>query len=206
MNWESSILWGIVGLVGGFLISLLFYFVGIKRRRLAYVIQTVPIVSEKVSQVKGLDLKYNGIEIETLYSSTITVKNVGNSIVEKADIAPLHPLSISTKGIFLIDKENGVQIVHRDAGNEIVPRFRVNEGDGLCSEIIVDFDYIPKKNEFQCSIFHTGDITLNGVLKEGNILDNKIIEEKKRRIMRILDFIIPIIASIISVILTEFLK
>lgn len=32
MDWNSSALWGIIGLIGGIVISAFFYFLGIKRK------------------------------------------------------------------------------------------------------------------------------------------------------------------------------
>lgn len=47
MDWNSSALWGIIGLIGGLIISSFFYFLGIKRKSLIYDITTTTLVSKK---------------------------------------------------------------------------------------------------------------------------------------------------------------
>lgn len=102
---NSNLFWCIAGILGGaivsFFISYVFYFKGLTRKRLTYDIKTFSIVSNKINQIKGLEVKYNSTEIENLYSSTITIKNIGNSIVKEQDLVPSCPISLSTSGQFL---------------------------------------------------------------------------------------------------------
>lgn len=53
---------------------------------------------------KKLEIKYNSTEIDNLYISRITIKNIGNSIIEKHDFA--NPISIFTHGQFIKDSSN----------------------------------------------------------------------------------------------------
>ena len=171
MDWNSSILWGIIGLVGGFIISFFFYFIGLKRKHLSYNIKTICLVSDKINQINGLEIRYNSNEIEDLYFSTITIKNIGNAIIENSDFAALYPLSISTNGIFLIDELNEIELYSSNKSSVVQPLFDI-DNDGICNYIIISFDYISKKEELTCSILHTGNIIFEGTLKEGRLSIN----------------------------------
>ena len=109
---NSNLFWCIIGIIGGaivsFIISLLFYFLGIKKKRLSYEINTICLISNNINQVKGLKVKYKSNKIDNLYSSKITIKNIGNVSIEKQDLATNYPLSISTNGQFLLNKSNGI--------------------------------------------------------------------------------------------------
>ena len=202
MDWNSSILWGIIGLIGGFLISLLFYLVGKKRRRISYAIETFPIISEKVSQVNDLVIKYKSKEIETLYFSTVVIRNIGNTIIDKQDFAPAYPLSISTDGFFLVDSVNGINLCPLNEASNTYPAFIVNEDNGECKKIVIGFDYIPKYEEFTCSFFHSGDIVFDGILKDGKIMDNDSLI-KREKIFRIISyFLSALISCVITVLLS----
>lgn len=170
---NSNLFWCIIGIIGGAissgLISLFFHFKGIKKMRLAYNIETICIISDKVSQINGLKLKYHYNEINNLYSSTITIKNIGNCVIEKQDFAPSSPISLSTNGQFLIDETNKINLFPSNKVNNVYPLFK-NDNDNNCNHITITFDYISKKENLTCSLFHTGNIFFNGVLKDGEII------------------------------------
>lgn len=202
---DSNLFWCLVGIVGGaffsLLISLFFYFKGLNQKRLTYNIKTFCIISDKINQIKGLDVKYNSTEIENLYSSTVTIKNIGNSIIEKNDFAPSCPISIYTDGKFLVDESNGMNLFPLNKANNVYPLFEVDENNGTCDKIIVTFDYLSKKEELTCVIFHTGNISFNGVLKDGKIITPIENEKRKKRnslIYQIFLFIIGAIFTLLS--------
>ena len=66
MDWNSSLLWGIIGLVGGFLISLLFFTLSKKQRKLSYSISTTPIIIKKITITSGLAITYKNQSIDNL--------------------------------------------------------------------------------------------------------------------------------------------
>ena len=88
MDWNSSILWGIIGLIGGFFISLFFYQLNNnnKSKKLIYNIHSTTLVSKELSNYKNIKIFYTDKAVETLINSTITFKNDGKDIVEKSDI------------------------------------------------------------------------------------------------------------------------
>ena len=71
MDWNSSLLWGIIGLVGGFLISLLFFTLSKKQRKLSYSISTTPIIIKKITKISGLAITYKNQSIDNLSTSFI---------------------------------------------------------------------------------------------------------------------------------------
>ena len=81
------------------------------------------------------------------------------------------PISISTSGQFLLNKSNELGIDHIYKANNIQPFFKIDKSNGNCNNIIINFDYISKNQEFTFSIFHTGNISFDGVLKDGKIFN-----------------------------------
>lgn len=205
MIWNSSIFWGIIGLIGGAVISSFFYFIGIKRKNLSCDINTICLISNKINQVKSIEVKYNSKEIENLFSSKVVIRNVGNTIIEEHDVAPLCPIAISTNGQFLVDRDNGMNLFPLNKANNVYPLFEVNEKTGACNRIIIHFDYISKKEEIVCSFFHTGDITIEGVIKEGKIYNSDEIVKRKRLMTKCFEIILCILVALISSYITTFL-
>lgn len=205
---DSNLFWCIIGIIGGaifsLLISLLFYYVGLKRKRLTYNIKTFCIISNKINQINGLEVKYNSNVIDNLYSSTITIKNIGNSIIEKQDFAPLCPLSVLTNGKFLVDESNGINLFPLNKANNVYPLFEINEDNGACNRFVIAFDYISKKEELTCSIFHTGEISVKGELKDGKFLNEEDTIANVKSKMRFLFAFLAFLLSLISSILTLF--
>lgn len=206
MDWNSSILWGIIGLVGGGIISSFFYFKSLKRKRLTYDIKTFSIVSGKINQIKGLEVKYNSTEIENLFSSTITIRNIGNSIIEENDFASLHPLLLSTNGRFFADESTNIELVNHAKGNKISIGLGIDSSKKICNQIQINFDFLPKKGSFCFSIFHTEDISFDGILKDGSILIASDVAKRKKIIRTLIDFIMPVIAAVIGYYLTFFVS
>lgn len=169
MDWNSSALWGIIGLVGGIIISTFFYFLGIKRKSLIYNIITTTLVSKNATQIEGLNIEYNNKPIKNLYTSTIIIKNNSNSIIEPCDFAPSAPLSLITDGEFFTTDTNESNF------NNVHPVFKTNENNP-CIEVLIHFDYISKKETVFCTVFHTGIIDVWGKLKDGKITNDNIVK------------------------------
>ena len=199
---NSNLFWCIVGIMGGaifsFIISSLFYFKGLTRKRLTYDIKTFSIVSNKVNQIKGLEVKYNSIEIENLYTSTITIKNIGNSVVKQQVLVPSCPISLSTSGQFLNSKMEVIE--SRPLNKKTRYNLSFETKNNICNYIKFNFDYIPKKAIITYSIFHTGDIIFNGDLMEGDVVTPSE-NQQRRKIFNILINILSIISGILTTLL-----
>lgn len=168
---DSNLFWCIIGIVGGaiasFLISYIFYFKGLTKKRISYDIKTSPIFSN-IKKIKGLEIKYNSIEIENLYFSEITIKNIGNSIIKKEDLVPSCPISVLTNKQF--SKNNIERIEYNSVCINANYEFSINQENNC---IKLDFDYIPKKAIIKFSLVHIGDIYFNGDLFDGEIISSK---------------------------------
>lgn len=194
MNWDSSILWGIVGLVGGGLISSFFFFIGKKRIKLSYDIITTTLVSCNAIIIKDLNIRYKNKSIYNLYISTLKIKNTGNCIIEPSDFAPSAPLSLITDGEFLINEDTGTEILSKNDFNKIIPIIEMD--DNICRKSTIQFDYIAKNETIFCTVFHTGAICISGKLKDGEIKNN----DEKSKIPFIISTVIAIISSMAAIV------
>ena len=174
---DSNMFWCIIGTISGaitsIIISLVFYLIGIKRKILAYSIITYPIFSNVINIVHGMKINYESNEIDMLFLSKIKIKNIGNSIIESKDFASSNPLSISTTGEFILQQSNEKKLFTLHTPHYIYPLINSNP-DGKrdkFNHITLPFDYIPKKEEITCSLLYTGEISFNGVLKDGKIVN-----------------------------------
>lgn len=168
-----SLLWCILGIAGGAVVTA----INNKRKRLTRKIFSINLISEKVSSINGLEIKYNFQSIKNLYSSTIQIKNTGNITINNADIPKKKPLSIYTDGIFIIDKIN-IQLPSPNNENDIHVTFYKNE-KGISSSAIIDFEYISPKQVINITLLHTGKISLGKwMIKDGKVLEsNEILDQ-----------------------------
>lgn len=199
---DLNLFWCITGIVGGaiisFLVSYFFYFKGLTKKRLTYEINTFCIVSDKVNQIKGLEVTYNSNEIDNLYSSTIIIKNIGNSIVKQQDMAPLCPISVSTSGKFL--KPKNEYIVSQPANK--VSDYNLSYIND--SQINFNFDYIPQKAIIKFSLFHTDDIAFKGDLMDGEIVTPTENQKKQKQKRILLQIIIYVVTLFLGYLLSDF--
>lgn len=187
MNWNSNVLWGIIGVVAGVIVALIFFLIGKKRQILTYKFNTVCLISNKVSKIDSLEIKYGSKTIDDLYHSTITIKNIGNTIIEEHDFAPSKPLSILTDGQFI---PSNIEIEVFDESVNFHLLFNKDDAGVNLNKCIANFDYIPKKSKIIWSIFHTGNIDIGGALKDGRIIDEKVIKSRNRFVVQDLPSIV----------------
>lgn len=171
MNWSSSILWGIIGIAStiffGFFFSYIFYRKGQKQKKLMCYRNSITLISESISKYKELKILYNDNEIQTITSTFINFKNVGNDIIEPNDIVPTDPIIISTSGNFLSSAENTLFEI-----NVTHPKINANLISINTSNITLNFDFLPPKAEISITLLHSGDIAITGDLKMGSFKKN----------------------------------
>ena len=185
---DSNLFWCIMGIIGGaifsLIISMTFHFISKKRKNILYKIKTVKIISSANLKLNNLELKYNTRNIENLCLSTIQIKNIGNSIIEKEDIAS--PIHIFTGGQFLINTNNEHALFLISTPRNESASYTIDESTKSCNVITLDFKYISKRSELNFSVYHTDNpVFLQGFLKEGKILDEDEISLFKRIIIKI---------------------
>lgn len=195
----SNLIWCLVGIVGGaiasYFISYFFFSKGLTKKCLTYEINTFCIISDKINQIEGLDVKYNSSEIKNLYSSIITIKNIGNSIIKEQDVVPLCPLTILTSGQFLKDKDQYIESYPASK----VSNYNLSFYTDNCVKFI--FDYIPQEAVIKFSLFHTGDISFKGDLMDGEIITTSENQQRKKIFIIVVN-ILPLIVSILAALLS----
>lgn len=182
IDWNSSALWGIIGLIGGALISLIFYIISKKRRILTYKIQTTTLITEEISAIPNLEISYNNTKVSNLIATNIEIKNVGNEVIEGDYFASLLPLKlhIDSGEIFFYcisdstDKNTNVSL-------------EKNNG-----EVFIHFEFIKPKSSFHLLIYHTGTLTILGEPKTGKFIDSEELITNKLKILKWLMIIIVV--------------
>lgn len=164
----GNLFWCLIGIAGGAFVSLIFYLLGLKRKALIYNITTTTLISKDTSQLENLKIKYNKNKINTLYSSTIEIQNIGNTIIEKNDFSPSNPLAIMTDGEFILDKDGKIK-QGKESSSNIFFVLDDNKSQNSSKRAFIAFDYIPKKETISLFVFHTEPIHFTGKLKDGKM-------------------------------------
>lgn len=175
INWNSSVLWGIFGLIGGGIISFVFFMLSNKTKRLVYQKYSNPLISDKLSQIKGLNITFFDAPISNLVSTTIVIENNGSDIIEYNDLAKVSPLIFRTNGEFLVydDVNSFITTVSNKTNN--VSLFKVDD-----STIKVNFDYFRKNDKVSFTLLHTDQVELLGTLKKGKIIESSTFAKKNQ--------------------------
>lgn len=155
----TGVILGILGIVFAFI----FYFKGKKKKKLVYTSESTVLVSEKLSNYEDLKILYNNKEIKSLCSTTIKIKNMGNDIIEPHDLIPSMPITINTSDKFLFQDVSKYEFTSSNSKNRILLN-KMND-----SQISVNFDFINPKDEITITLLHTGDISIDGDLKQGEV-------------------------------------
>lgn len=226
--WIENLFWCIVGIIGGAIVSAIFYYISKNRKVITYEIVTTTLIASECRKLKKLKISYKNIDISSLYVSTIKIKNTGNHIIENSDFAPTAPLSIKTNGVFLVIPENDstsspllsiitddsfsitsktentdidmdtTTILSSNSYNKVYPIPQFNENN-ICTTAKINFDYISKKEVITSTVFHTGSISVTGKLKDGKIIKD---EKTKHRIGVLFSLIFSIVGGILGAVLS----
>lgn len=180
---NPNLFWCIIGILGGavlsFIISRYFYVKGLKKKILRYNIKTEIIINELyTNDIEELEIRYMSNRIYKLFVSRIEISNVGNCIIENHDFLTSQPLSISTNGLFINCKQDKQISVFNDLGSDIYWNF--NEENNL---ITFEYECLSKFACIYLTLFHTGDIKINGILKNGKIISSDEFYKKKSGII-----------------------
>lgn len=179
MYWNSSALWGLIGLIGGFFISLFFYQLNNnnKSKKLIFNIRSTTLVSQELSNYKNIVIFYTDKVVETLINSTITFRNGGKDIVEATDITPSDPIIISTTNKFFLDENDECEIITSS------PKTKVTISKVNDSAIELSFDLLPRESTITLVLLHDGILSCKGSLKKSSIVEirdqEKFYKEKR---------------------------
>ncbi len=173
MNLNSSILWGIVGLVGSFLFSFLFYKLSKSGKKITYSIKSQPLITKQIGNIQNLSITYKDNPISELLSTTLNIKITGKDIIDKNDFAKADPLCIKTDGEFLLqDNICSILTYNSNPANSLTPVI-IDK-----TTISLNYDYFKYNSIFTFTILHTGNLTISGELKKGNIIRSNSINKK----------------------------
>lgn len=173
MNWSSSILWGIIGIIStiffGFIFSYIFYRKGLKQKKVICTTSSTVLISDDLSNYKNLKILYNNEYIQTLTSTTINFKNIGNDKIEPDDIVPSDPVIISTSGKFLYNEDNIFEV--KTTNKKVKSKLEYIDD----SNFNLVFDFFPPECELSVTLLHSEDILITGDLKIGefNVIKNQ---------------------------------
>lgn len=166
MKIDLGIVIGILGILFGLGGSYFFYRKGRKVKKLIYRAETTILISEDLSSYENLKILYNNENINSLNSTTIIIRNVGNDMIEPTDFIPAMPIVVKTSNQFLLQDFSKYKITCSDRKNRVHLE-KVDE-----SNLQVIFDYLNPKDEISITILHTGDVTITGELKQRNSVKN----------------------------------
>lgn len=163
-NWQTILsISGIILTIFFGILSYVFYRKGIKKKKLLITSNSTVLVSEDLSNYNGLQISYNNEEVKTLTSTTITIRNIGNDVIESTDITPSDPIVILTSNKFL--SINGEEYKVASSNKKVTTSLqKIND-----SKLQLSFDFLNPKNELSITLLHNGNIHVNGDLKNGNV-------------------------------------
>lgn len=165
MDWNSSALWGIIGLIGGIIVSFVFYKISNKNKKIIYTKNSQILITNAISEIDGLNIFYKNQPINDLTSTTIIIKSVGKDIINVDDFGKATPLCIKTTGNFFL--QNNIESIiteNSNPNNLIKPIIKDDK------TILLDFDYLSQGDKITIILLHTNTLDIDGKLKMGTIL------------------------------------
>ena len=198
IDWNSSALWGIIGLLGGFIVSFIFYKISTKSKKIVYTKNSQILITDNLSSITDLSITYQNKSIKNLTSTTISIKSIGKDIIEMTDFGSATPLCIKTTGEFLLQENISSVISHNSTPDNLM---NVALQDN--STLLLNFDYLSQGDTITFTLLHTETISVNGKLKAGTIIDDNLFQ-KINTIMNILLNIGSIFAFIFILIVYMF--
>lgn len=165
MDWDSSILWGIIGLLGGGIITYLFEKHPISKYKIIYKKETSCLLSNTEMKSIGISVQHDTCNIDNLYFSKVTILNKGYYKITKNDFVETHNIKLFTDGqIFPYDFSinNKNQLVD---SNDIKLELKSNK------QIDINIILLYPHDSFDFSFFHTDEINYSGELNNGKICE-----------------------------------
>ena len=195
--WESSIFWGVAGIVGGFIVAAFFFYIGKAKKSLVYQILTANLITDEINNLPGLKISVGDEPATNLASTTVKFINNGNQTISSSDFASLSPLHITaSKHIFNIANIDTSYIKARN--KTLNPSINVVRNDS----IIIGFEYLKPKQQFEITVLHDGKLSVGGDLKTGlfQSYDSALKRPNRKHIQEIL---LPLLTGIIFVIIAS---
>lgn len=155
---DSSVFWGITGIVIGIITSTIFFLLGKKKTVLEYEIDSTQLITKEMASIPNLKVTIDGQSIEGLASTTIRFINSGNQRISRSDFVTNDQLRIIIFGQLYASE------VFSDNPNS---RPSIKTFDAV--EYYVTFDYLKPKQSFSVTLVHSGELRIWGELKTGTL-------------------------------------
>lgn len=165
--WESNIFWGVAGIVGavvGVIVSAFFFFLGKSKKLLEYQVTSVDLIMDKIANIRGIEVTFNGKPIKSLVSTTIKFTNSGNQTINSDDFAKLEPLNATITGQFL-NAQHGYKVSSSNPNS--YPTIEIKNDNTA----IIKFDFLKPKQSLTITLWHSGNLSVGGELKAGKIYE-----------------------------------
>lgn len=156
-------------IIGSFLIAIIgvilaiIFFIKSRRKKLPlYSKKSINIISDFISTLANLDIKYKEEPIQNLTLTKMVFWNGGNVTIENTDIASADPLTIQAKEGSKILRAD---IIQKSSDANLMKLSDIQNGNSLS----LTFDFLDKGQGGIIEIVHTGkssdDIDLKGTIK-----------------------------------------
>lgn len=191
MDWNSSALWGILGLFGGVIITYFFTKHPISKYKIIYKKETSCLLSNTEMQNSGISVQHDTYNIDNLYLSTITIWNKGYYKITENDFVSNHNIKLFTDGQIFPYAVCDTDANNIYKSNDIEIKLESNK------QIDINIILLQPHTEFHFSFYHTDVVNYSGELKEGNIYEyrNKNYKYPTIIILLILNLIFSFIYS-----------
>lgn len=151
--------------VFGILVTIIIYYISIKRKICVYNIATFNLIGNKLKSISDLEIKFKNQLIKNLSVSYVSIWNNGNDVIDKNDFANLKPLTISTTD------DNKIYYYNIGYIKNPINNFLFTHDQ---SNIIINFDYFAKAEGFVIQIYHSGlsneNLIISGLVKGGEVI------------------------------------
>lgn len=185
--WDSTPFWGIIGLIGGAIVSSIFFRAGKKKKLLHYKIVSTPLVEKNIANTLGLKITIDDTSVQTLTSTTISFFNAGTEKIEGTDFADLEPLGIRISGT----------ILHLQGEPDVKSPKNMNlhfqRIDNTSANIL--FNFWRPHEVLILTVLHDGQLSVFGDIKDGEI---QPIQEKSSSPLLCVVLTIPLFLLLIA--------
>lgn len=155
--WESSLFWGVAGIVAGFLISTTYYLISKERISMKHSMTSKSIINKETLEAAGVNLVFDNQLINQLIETTVKFTNSGNRTIDPFDYASKEPLGVHILGHLF---RYNAWAENKNSIPEIKPM-----GD---DKYKVEFDFLKPKQAFSITLFHDGAVDVFGELRSGS--------------------------------------
>jgi hypothetical protein len=119
-----------------------------RRHQLCWLAYSRSLVTDRVTQIRGLSVLFNGIPVNTFTQTTVVFWNCGTEVVGSADIETVNPLRITIEGSSRILSAEITKTNHEAS------QFVAHMSDDY-NGVLLRFDYLNAGKGARISLFHT---------------------------------------------------